>query len=295
MLISRTIVAHLSSALHDKTQLPSRVQRLLSYLRDPQPEESSKPLEFILDMQQPRPYRVWCREITNVTKEVFWIFIHQLNVIPLDKTTRTEAGSTQKSGPSQDDSSYLTRFYPPPRPPVPAAPYVGGVEWDATNYLAAHLDLLNGLLASLPTQTERNALRAELRLSGFEKVMGSSLRTCKEKFYGSVHAGLRTWAAAAAADGWSASDVRAGPKEDITMMAAAAAAAAADRKSPVKKNKKKDNGNNNDAGNDMKKVTVQPLTLELDSAKGRDGFDLNLGLGLDLQFGLKEEKLPIKK
>lgn len=118
--------------------------------------------------------------------------------------------------------------------------------------------------------------------------MGSSLRTCKEKFYGSVHAGLRTWAAAAAADGWSASDVRAGPKEDIMMMAAAATAAA-DRKSPAKK-KKRDNGNKNDAGGEMMKVTVQPLQLELDSAKGRDGLDLNLGLGLDLQFGLKEEE-----
>ena len=209
----------------------------------------------------------------------------------------SSSASSNGSGvddPSSSSSSpnYTTTHYPPARPPVPAAPYVGGVEWDATNYLAAHLDLLNGLLASLPTGADRNALRAELRLSGFEKVMGSSLRTCKEKFYGSVHAGLRTWVAAAAADGWSASDVRAGPKEEIVAMAAAATAAAR-RKSPLKKKKNKKNDDDDDddnnnknknaqdgggGGNEMMGVAVQPLKLELDSARaGRDG----LGLGLD--------------
>ena len=41
--------------------------------------------------------------------------------------------------------------------------------------------------------------------------MGGSLRLCKEKFYGNVHDGLRTWAAAAADDGWETRDVRYGP------------------------------------------------------------------------------------
>jgi len=45
----------------------------------------------------------------------------------------------------------------------------GGVEWDATNYLASHLDMLNGILACLPTREERNALREELLVSGWEK------------------------------------------------------------------------------------------------------------------------------
>ena len=41
--------------------------------------------------------------------------------------------------------------------------------------------------------------------------IGGSLRLCKEKFYGSVHDGLRTWVAAAADDGWDVRDVRYGP------------------------------------------------------------------------------------
>ena len=41
--------------------------------------------------------------------------------------------------------------------------------------------------------------------------MGTTLRTCKEKFYGSVHEGLRAWVAAAVEDGWETREVREGP------------------------------------------------------------------------------------
>ena len=50
------------------------------------------------------------------------------------------------------------------------------------------------------------------------------MRTCKEKFYGAVHDGLRVWVAAAKADGWYVEDVRAGPPRDVSL-----------KKSPVKK------------------------------------------------------------
>ena len=75
------------------------------------------------------------------------------------------------------------------------------------------MDLLNGLIASLPTKQERNSLREDLRVSGFEKMLGS-LRLCKEKFYGCVHDGLRTWVAAAAEDGWDVKDVRQGASSE---------------------------------------------------------------------------------
>ncbi|KAJ5783343.1 uncharacterized protein N7518_009020 [Penicillium psychrosexuale] len=183
-----------------------RARQILSYLGDPAPPVDNQPLTFIANIYQSRPYRVWCKEITNVTKEVFWIFLHHLNVIPLPKSEDLFGERIPV-----DTRPYNERHFPVPRPPVPAAPYVGGVEWDATNYLAAHLDLVNGLIAMLPTTDERNQLRDELRASGFEKVMGGSLRTCKEKFYSSVHDCLRTWVAAAADDGWPYTFVREGP------------------------------------------------------------------------------------
>ncbi|KAJ5899675.1 hypothetical protein N7495_004419 [Penicillium taxi] len=190
------------------SEMPAqRAKRILSYLRDPSPTEGKQPVAFIADIYQSRPYRVWCKEVTNVTKEVFWIFLHHLNVIPLPKKNyQSDDTFVEIRG-----GSYAQRHFPLPRPPVPAAPYVGGVEWDATNYLAAHLDLMSGLISLLPTVEERNQLRADLRASGFEKVMGATLRTCKEKFYSSVHECLRTWVAAAAEDGWTYVYVREGP------------------------------------------------------------------------------------
>ncbi|KAK4252407.1 armadillo-type protein [Corynascus novoguineensis] len=211
-----------------------RARAVLGFLRDPEPKEEDRPVDFVLEMRRERPYRVWCKEVVNVTKEVFWIFLHNLNIVALpsadnkqqqpsstDKaasesvTTLAPPAATPSSVCSSDPSDhlrYLTRHFPQERPPVPAAPYVGGVEWDATNYLASHLDLLNAIIACTgPTAAERNTLRAQLRISGWERCLGGSLRLCKEKFYGAVHDGLRCWVAAAAEDGWDVRDVRYGP------------------------------------------------------------------------------------
>ncbi|CCC12616.1 hypothetical protein SMACR_07915 [Sordaria macrospora] len=227
----------------------TRAQTILQFLRDPETEEEKKPVNFILEMRRERPYRVWCKEAVSVTKEVFWIFLHNMNIVSLpppdegsggkngeQKDTQQQqqlhqAGIIDPSGLPRNDTepqsgsggedsetpnaaqlAYMSRHFPQERPPVPAAPYVGGVEWDATNYLASHLDLMNAIIACTgPTAAERNALRAQLRISGWERCLGGSLRMCKEKFYGSVHDGLRTWVAAAHEDGWDVRDVRFGP------------------------------------------------------------------------------------
>lgn len=209
-----------------------RAQTVLSYLRDPEPKEEERPVEFVLEMRRERPYRVWNKEVVCVTKEVFWIFLHNLNVIALPagrgkssedvgKTPSTEGLAPRYSSergantpPADDRYAYMNRHFPQERPPVPAAPYVGGVEWDATNYLASHLDLLNVILACTPSQTERNALRLQFRVSGWERCLGGSLRLCKEKFYPGVHDALRTWVAAAADDGWDVRNVRFGPPKE---------------------------------------------------------------------------------
>jgi hypothetical protein len=214
-----------------------RASAVLGFLRDPEPKEEDRPVDFVLEMRRERPYRVWCKEVVNVTKEVFWIFLHNLNIVALpsdnnnninkhpssSSTTDPENNNNNNSPPTQtttpnppqketDQTTYMTRHFPQERPPVPAAPYVGGVEWDATNYLASHLDLLNAILSCTgPSSQERNALRSQLKISGWERCMGGSLRLCKEKFYGAVHDGLRTWVAAAVEDGWDVRDVRFGP------------------------------------------------------------------------------------
>ncbi|RAL67600.1 hypothetical protein DID88_008353 [Monilinia fructigena] len=130
----------------------------LSYLRDPEPSEAQRPIDFVLDMRRQRPYRVWCKEVTNVTKEVFWIFLHNLNVIPRPSSRH----APEQLDDLPPDLPYMIKYFPQELPPVPAAPYVGGVEWDATNYLASHLDIVNGCIASLSlpfenvTKSEKN-------------------------------------------------------------------------------------------------------------------------------------------
>ena len=211
-VIVSLLFAHLSAATGSKQdEVELRARTILGFLKDPSPGDGNQLLDFVSQMHTPRPYRVWSKEIVNVTKEVFWIFLHHLNVVPVTEV--------------DESIGFCRAHYPAPRPPHPAAPYVGGVEWEATQYLAIHLDLLNGIIACLPTVGERNALREELRQSGFEKAMGGTLRTCKEKFYGGVHEGLKCWVSAAKADGWPVEDVRAGPPREMT----------SPRKSPVKK------------------------------------------------------------
>ncbi|KAI9686509.1 MAG: hypothetical protein M1822_003520 [Bathelium mastoideum] len=256
-IVVNLLFTHLAAAMSGNVSERSRV--LLSYLRDPLPPEDSQPLNFISEMYQSRPYRVWCKEIVSITKEVFWIFLHHHNVIPMGEnyanTSKESEAEQNAQGSCTTNESYVSRHFPKTRPPVPAAPYIGGVEWDATNYIAGHLDLMNGLIASLPTSQERNNVRRELRASGFEKCMGISLRTCKEKFYGAVHDCLKTWIMAAAEDGWPMEDVRFGPKkEDVSP-----------KKSPTK----------NKGSPAKKEQGLEALKLDVGSPK------LELGLGLD--------------
>ena len=205
-----------------------RATVLISYLRDPSPPEANQPPGFISSIYHPRPFRTWNKELTNLTKEVFWIFLHHTNIIPYP--SESDAHGSLNS----NLSTYQTRHYPTPHPPVPAAPYIGGVEWDATTYVTAHLDLLNGLLASLPTREERTALRQQLRDSGFEKLMGTSLRTCKEKLYGSVHEALSVWIGAAREDGWPVKDIKEGPPREDTVRSPRKAPGASPKKAKGK-------------------------------------------------------------
>lgn len=206
-ILLTSIDAQLAAA--PSTEIAHRAKSILTRLSDQGGPDEDQPLDFITQMHQSRPYTHWCREIVNVSKEVFWIFMHHSNVI------------TAEPSP-YDGRPYHKRHFPPPQQPVPAAPHVGGVEYDATRYIFAHLELMNGLIASLSTAAERNKLRDELRASGFERLMGGRLRLCREKYYGVIHDGIRTWLAAAAEDGWHTDDVSRGPvKSESAGMTAA--------------------------------------------------------------------------
>ncbi|KAI1106596.1 armadillo-type protein [Jackrogersella minutella] len=185
-----------------------RAKSVLGHLRDPEPNEEDRPVGFVLDMRRERPYRVWCKEAVHVCKEIFWIFLHNVNVVHLPREKEPKEGALPSG---MNSTTYMETYFPREKPPVPAAPYVGGVEWDATNYLTSHLDLMNAIIACTPTAEARNTLRSHLHISGWERCMGGTMRLCKEKLYPGMHDALRTWVAAAAEDGWDVRDVRYGP------------------------------------------------------------------------------------
>lgn len=243
-LIIEIIFAHISMA--PESELGARAVELLKYLKDPVKEKETSTVPFILQMHTARPYQVWCKEMTNVTKEVFWIFIHNLNVVPIPPKPSSDA----------PPKSYAKTHFPGQRAIVPAAPYVGGVEWDATNYLATHIDLLNGILASLPTSSARNELREELKISGFEKLMGH-LRACNPKYYGAVHDSVKVWIGAALEDDWDVKTVRMGSGDGKSSV------------SPIKQSPKK-------------KAEKPP---QLQAPKMDIGLDLGLGFDKEIYVG----------
>lgn len=249
-IITAVLFRYIESA--PPTERMSRARSILDHLRDPEPKENERPLPFVMEMRQQRPYRVWGKEVVNVTKEVFWIFLHNLNVVALPDAGNQDSCEAVSARHSSGELAYQLAHFPHERPPVPAAPYVGGVEWDATNYLASHLDLLNAILACIPTASERNLIRAQFRISGWERCLGGNLRLCKEKFYGSVHDGLRTWVAAAVEDGWDVRDVRYGPAPEA-------------RSSP-----KKMGGGQKKAVEEAPKLDLPKLSLGTEKQSGSD-------------------------
>jgi len=178
----------------------SRARSVLKHLSDPKSVADETPLEFITQMHQARPYTLWCKEVNNVSREVFWIFMHHSNIITAANVL-------------EDHRPYYKRHFPPAHAPMAAAPHSASVECDATKYISTHLDLMNALIALLPTREERNTLRHELKVSGFERMMGNRLRTCRDKYYGVVHESIATWIAAAGEDGWPSANVSRGPPQ----------------------------------------------------------------------------------
>ncbi|KAI5821442.1 armadillo-type protein [Pyronema omphalodes] len=213
-IIISLLFVHLQTCAPSQRSL--RARRILSYLADKKLDAKKRPLDFIEIAHVNRPYRRWCKEVVNVTKEVFWIFLHGANIVPLIPRI-------------SNSTVYSERNFPQDRPPVPAGATVGGVEWEATSYLAVHLDLLNGCISSLVTRDERNDLRADLKNSGWERTMGGALRLCKESIHTAVHEGLKTWVRAAEEDEWYVGDVRFGPRMEQSRPA-----------SPIKPRKKKE-------------------------------------------------------
>ncbi|OLL25158.1 GTPase-binding protein rid1 [Neolecta irregularis DAH-3] len=180
---------------------PLYAERLMGYLANPKPTAEKRQHEFIEQARTPRPYKRWCVELERVARDVFWIFLHGKNEIPiLDTKARLNIPLNIKGQHSAE-------------PMVPAG-FVGGVEWEAMEYAGWNLKLVNELILSFPTPEKRNGLRAEFKASGIEKIMGGKFRKTSTKFYQTLHENLATWVAWAESDGWDSRIVRLGPEAE---------------------------------------------------------------------------------
>jgi hypothetical protein len=172
------------------TANPSSASTILSYLADP-PTPDAKPHTFLLASYTPRPYKKWHTEINSICRDTFWIFLHPTNSIPISPPHDLPFPLSAKVTAS-----------------VPSG-FKGGVEWCATEYLTAHLGVLNAVLGGLRSG-ERETVRRELRDCGFEYVMGGKLRKASREYYPGLHGELQRWCWEGYRDGWKVFDVARG-------------------------------------------------------------------------------------
>lgn len=154
----------------DKEEGAMQVFSLFS-IKDDKDEE----VEFLKNVRVDRPFRRWIIELEDVSRNVFWVWNHDSNVIDLEKQ--------------------YNQVYEAP------LGFIGGIETEATSYVAAHIHLINELLEGLPLE-KRQRKRLELQLSGLERIMGLRFRKSSQKFHKKLHEALREWIVAAKADDW---------------------------------------------------------------------------------------------
>ena len=185
---TRTIVVRLVQGFISNSEIENVHLLVQSWFKRPNTPLTDISLDFIRQAHKPRPYRSWIQELEHVCQECFWIFLHD-NTIPCLSIQETiEMGLRQ---------------------PIVPSGYIGGVEWEAVEYLCAHLSLCNLWLRRLPN-TERRQLRKDLKASHFEHVCGQYLRKASTEYFTYLHEELMIWVAHASADKWSIERVASG-------------------------------------------------------------------------------------
>lgn len=158
-----------------------RAQEILGILSDPIQPLQERPLEFLEIAYRSRPYKRWMMELSGPCRDCAWMFLH---------------GSNTTEILTEGECDAICR-----RQPVVPEGYVGGVEWQAVEYICTHLSLINLLLSQL-NGPGRQRLREGLRASHFERICGLQLRKASKVYYGYLHEELTIWASRAAQDNW---------------------------------------------------------------------------------------------
>ncbi|KDQ19339.1 hypothetical protein BOTBODRAFT_436133 [Botryobasidium botryosum FD-172 SS1] len=159
-------------APHDN--LYSLVRALLLTPRPAPSESLSVPISphaFIASLHQPRIFKTYLRELSDICRDYFWVFCHPQNTIWSLAETDEEKVE---------------------RPRAPGG-MTGGVEFEAMAYLTIHLRLVNLLCTSaadldLPAENDMSAhkLHSDLFVSGFERIL-VTVRKASTTYYPTLH------------------------------------------------------------------------------------------------------------
>jgi len=146
------------------TQKPPTAEAML--LPDP-----VSPHDFISSIHQPRIYKTYLQELSDVCRDYFWVFCHPQNTIWI--LSDVDEAKVEK-------------------PKAPGG-MTGGVEYEAMMYLTMHYRLLNAFCAAAATlnespQSELSAqrLHGDLFASGLERILLTS-RKASTTYYPTLH------------------------------------------------------------------------------------------------------------
>ncbi|KAF3926428.1 hypothetical protein AA313_de0205685 [Arthrobotrys entomopaga] len=171
----------------------TRARSIMKILENPPLTKSQQGPAWVEAIKRPRPFTRWSNDVGRLTYETGWVWYHPGNKVMVREMN--------------DQEPYNVAYFPTPRAFLAVdGGSVNSIEMHVTNYAALHLEIMNAILAYLPTKDERNEFRKAVQMSGMEKVMGSVLRCAgKGKHYehlANLHSSLSDWVTAAKADDW---------------------------------------------------------------------------------------------
>ncbi|EPS40780.1 hypothetical protein H072_5309 [Dactylellina haptotyla CBS 200.50] len=173
-------------------QQATRARSVMKILENPPPQNSK--LDWVEAITQPRPFTRWSGEVARLTYETGWVWYHPGNRIMVRDMN--------------DQEPYNVAYFPTPRAFLALdGGSVNSIEMNVANYAALHLEIMNAIIAYLPTRKERCQFRETVQISGMEKTMGQILRCAgKGQHYehlATLHSSLSDWVTAAKADDWA--------------------------------------------------------------------------------------------
>ncbi|KAF9477186.1 hypothetical protein BDN70DRAFT_811098 [Pholiota conissans] len=150
------------------------------------PAAPISPHEFIESLHQPRIYKNYLQELSDVCRDYFWVFCHPDNTIWI--LAKTNENNAEK-----------------PRAP---GGMTGGVEAEAMGYFTTQLKLVNAIskcveALNMPREHEHSAYRfhTDLFLSGLERIILIS-RKASTTYYPTLHLELARYIAYATRAGY---------------------------------------------------------------------------------------------